>query len=244
MDRVRKLLDPSAPEPSTARGYLDLLGDDPATATESLAQRLMHSSALPAIYERVWRPTLLGLAKGPLGPTTGQEMTMLSDMLRLSHGDVVLDVACGPGNIARALATHVGDGGLVVGIDASRTMLDRAVRESERYTYRSRLAFVRGDAVDLPFTSGTFDAVSCFAALYLFDRPFDALSGMARVLRPGGRLAIMTTRSLPVLGEAFRAVSGVRMFGDDEVTGALEERGFTGIRRRTSGLIQFVSATR
>lgn len=204
----------------------------------------MRTDALPVIYERLWRPALIGLAKGPFGPSTAQEMAMLRDMLALSPGDRVLDVACGPGNIARSLASHVGDGGRVVGVDASPSMLERAVHDSVRYTHRSRLAFVRGDAVDLPFAPGSFDAVSCFAALYLFDRPFDALASMATALRPGGRLAIMTTRRVPVAGELFSRLSGVRMFADDEVTSALAELGFTDVLQRTTGLIQFVTGRR
>ncbi len=213
----------------------------------TLAQRLMHSAALPAIYERLWRPALLGLAKGPLGPTMAQEMTLLRGMLALAPGARVLDVACGPGNVARALAAHVGDTGRVVGLDASPTMLAKASSESARYVYRDRLRFVRADAVELPFRPASFDAVSCFAALYLFDRPFDALAAMAGTLRPGGRLAIMTTRRAPLLGplnEVFGQVSGVRMFGDAEVESAFGRLGLTGVTRRTTGLIQFVSGQR
>lgn len=243
MDRVLKLLDPSLPAPSSGKGYLDLLGDGPSR--DSIAQRLMNSTALPLIYERLWRPAFLGLAKGPTGPTTAQEMAMLRDMLALAPGSVVLDVACGPGNVARALATHVGDSGLVVGLDASATMLSRAVAETTRFLYADRLEYVRADAVTLPFRPGSFDAVSCFAALYLFDRPFDALDSMVRALKPGGHLAIMTTRRLPAAGplnDAFAQLSGVRMFTDTELTQALSARGLTEIRQRTTGFIQFLSA--
>lgn len=245
MERVLKLLEPPVTDPDRTRGYLDLLPEGPGD--DSIAQRLMRSSALPQIYERLWRPALIGLAKGPLGPSTAQEMALIRDLLALSPGDVVLDVACGPGNVARALAPAVGEAGLVVGLDASASMLDQAVAETARSPYRERLEFVRADAVSLPFHTGCFDAVSCFAALYLFDWPFEALSSMARVLRPGGRLAILTTRRLPGIGplnDVFGRLSGVRMFGDDEVSAALAERGFTEVRRRRSGLMQFVAGVR
>ncbi|ACZ91224.1 class I SAM-dependent methyltransferase [Streptosporangium roseum] len=237
LDRIRELLIPVLPEPTSDAGYLDLLGEK--SPAGSPAQRLMRSGFLPRIYERFWRPALIGAMKGPLGPDTGQEEALVRAMLALGPADLVLDVACGPGNITRALARDVDDG-LVVGIDASATMLARAVRD----TPAGHIGYVRGDAVDLPFRPASFDAVCCLAALYLFDRPFEALAGMARVLRPGGRIALLTTRRLPLAGpvnDVAGAVSGVRMFGDREVTGALARLGFSGVRQKTYGLMQFVS---
>ncbi|MFF5206641.1 methyltransferase domain-containing protein [Streptosporangium sp. NPDC000396] len=238
LDRIRELLDPALAECSSEHGYLDLLGEEPID--ESIAQRLMHSGLLPRIYERFWRPALIGAMKGPLGPSTGQEMALVRRMLELGPGDHVLDVACGPGNVTRALAQSIGDDGLAVGIDASATMLTRAVQDTEA----GNVGYVRGDAVNLPFRPASFDAVSCLAALYLFDRPVEALAGMARALRPGGRIAIMTTRRLPLIGpvnDVVGVASGVRMFGDHEVTDALTRLGFSGLRHRTYGLTQFVS---
>ncbi|MDP9865006.1 MULTISPECIES: class I SAM-dependent methyltransferase [Streptosporangium] len=237
LDRIRELLDPALPEPSTGHGYLDLLGEERVDA--SPAQRLMRSGFLPRIYERVWRPALIGAMKGPLGPDTRQEVALVRGMLALGPADQVLDVACGPGNVTRALARDI-DGGLVVGIDASAPMLARAVRD----TRSGSVGYVRADAVDLPFRPASFDAVCCLAALYLFARPFDALAEMARVLRPGGRIAVMTTRRLPLAGplnDVAGALSGVRMFGDHEVTDALARLGFSGVRHRVYGLTQFVS---
>ena len=48
------------------------------------------------------------------------------------------------------------------------------------------VAYVRGDAADLPFRDGSFDAVCCFAALYLIEDPLLAVAEIARVLAPAG----------------------------------------------------------
>ena len=89
-------------------------------------------------------------------------------LLGLTPGDGVLDVACGPGNFTREFAQIVGAGGLAVGIDASATMLARAVADTTR---PASVAYVRGDAEALPFRDASFDAVCCFAALHLFADP-------------------------------------------------------------------------
>lgn len=242
--RALELLAPDArpAAPQLERGYLDLLGSSAPAATGT-AQRLMFTGAVPVIYERWWRPGLGRVAKGVFGPGMEDEHRIAADLLGLGRGDRVLDVACGPGNFTRGFAGSVGAAGLAVGIDASVTMLDRAVRD----TSASNVAYVRGDAVALPFSDGVFDAVCCFAALHMFAEPFVALDHMARVLGPGGRIAILTscrlrTEPLRALDGLAGLASGQRMFEPDEITGALRARGFTDVRQRVTGLTQFVGA--
>jgi SAM-dependent methyltransferase len=246
IERALPLLEPDQRPagPDTSKGYLDLLGGEEPPSTGP-AQDLMLSGIVPAVYERWWRPALGRLAKGLFGPGMADEHRIARLLLGLGRGDGVLDVACGPGNFSRQFARVVGPTGLVVGIDASPTMLRRAVRDSGS----SNLAFVRGNAVALPFRDASFDAVCCFAALHLFADPFTAIDHMARVLTPGGRLAIFTscrTRSSPMrtLDGLASTRSGMRMFEHDEITGALEDRGFVDVSQRITGLTQFVGGRR
>jgi SAM-dependent methyltransferase len=246
IERALPLLEPDKrpSHPDTSKGYLDLLGDEEPASTGP-AQDLMLTGIVPTVYERWWRPALGRLAKGLFGPDMSDEHRIARLLLGLGPGDGVLDVACGPGNFSRRFARVVDHTGLVVGIDASSTMLRRAVRDSSA----SNLAYVRGNAIALPFRDESFDAVCCFAALHLFACPFVALDHMTRVLTPGGRLAIFTscrTRSSPMrtLDGLATASSGMRMFEPDEITGALEERGFADVSQRITGLTQFVGARR
>jgi SAM-dependent methyltransferase len=243
--RALPLLDPAArPDaPDLAHGYLDLLGDNAAAdgVASSPAQRLMLTRALPAVYERWWRPAWGRVLKGAFGGGMRDEHRIARLLLGLTPGDGVLDVACGPGNFTREFAQVVGPGGLAVGIDASPTMLARAVAD----TPVGAVAYVRGDAVALPFRDASFDAVCCFAALHLFADPDTALDHMTSVLTPGGRIAILTSCRLSsapgqAINELAGTQSGMRVFGPDEIVDGLRDRGYAEVRQRIAGLAQFV----
>ncbi|HKG65038.1 MAG TPA: methyltransferase domain-containing protein [Solirubrobacteraceae bacterium] len=224
-------------------GYLDLLGEAGDPTGRGPGQRLMVSRALPLIYERLWRPLGGRVLMGALGPSMAGERRIALEMLEIGAGDTVLDVACGPGNFTRAFADEAGPDGLVVGLDASPTMLAQAARERPG----DGVEYVRASATDLPFTDASFDAVCCFAALYLIEEPLLAVAEIARVLAPGGRVALLSSVSrgpLPagVANAVVRPLTGVRIFGRDDLTRELRAQGLTVVRRRVSGFAQFVSA--
>jgi demethylmenaquinone methyltransferase / 2-methoxy-6-polyprenyl-1,4-benzoquinol methylase len=101
-------------------------------------------------------------------------------------GDRVLDVACGTGDLAVADARA---GGRVTGLDFSAEMLERARRKAPR------LDWVRGDALALPFADGSFDVATIgFGARNLCDLE-TGLRELRRVLRAGGRLAVLELTS-------------------------------------------------
>lgn len=221
-------------------GYLDLLGQDAPEST-GITQDLMLSRIVPVVYERWWRPALGRAFKGVTGPGMAEEIRIARLSLGLTKGDRVLDVACGPGNFTREFAKAVGSDGLAVGIDASPTMLARGVDDNPA---GMPIALVRGDATKLPFADGSFDSVCCYAALHLFPDPMDSLADMRRVLGPGGRIAIMTSVRRQVTVKPMKPVverlSGMRVFEPEQITDVLADHGFEGIRRRVSGLVQFV----
>jgi SAM-dependent methyltransferase len=244
IERALELVEPSrrTAEPELDHGYLDLLGEERA-AGSGPGQRLMESAGLALIYERLWRPVLGRVLMGAMGPGMGDERRLAIEMLELEEGDTVLDVACGPGNFTRAFAPVVGSPGLVVGIDASSAMLARAVQE----TRDENVAYLRGDASSMPFRDGSFDGVCCFAALYLIEDPFAAIDEMVRVLAPGGRIALLSSVNRGLLpasatNAVMRPLSGIRIFGRDEITRALSRRRMGRVAQRVSGLGQFVSA--
>jgi demethylmenaquinone methyltransferase / 2-methoxy-6-polyprenyl-1,4-benzoquinol methylase len=111
-----------------------------------------------------------------------------------------LDVACGSGKLASELK-RLSAGGLVVGLDFSSRMLAMATAQTRGPVY------VRGDGLELPFADMSFDAVTVAFGLRNFADPGRGLGEMRRVLRPGGRAAVLEfvrPRRGPV-GAAYRA---------------------------------------
>ncbi len=208
---------------------------------------LMESPLLASVYERYWRPGLGRIAKGLTGPSMSGEYKLAAELMDVKQGDVVLDLACGPGNFTRRFAKLVAPGGLAVGFDASEAMLERALTEVGN-AGTSNVSFVRGDASNLPFADATFDSACCFAALHMFSDPMLTLDELARVLKPGGRLTLLTScrpTQVPGLGTFATAVSefsGQKMFGRNEITGALQDRGFLITKQIVGGVHQTVGA--
>lgn len=116
-------------------------------------------------------------------------------------GDRVLDVACGTGDLTQAFART--EAGEVVGLDFTRPMLDIAEHKQQRLSPKagSKITYVEGDAMALPFEDASFDVLSIAFGIRNVQEPRKALSEFARVLKPGGRLVILefdTPRFAPV----------------------------------------------
>jgi demethylmenaquinone methyltransferase/2-methoxy-6-polyprenyl-1,4-benzoquinol methylase len=165
-------------------------------------------------------------------------------------GDRVLDACCGTGDLALAAER---EGGVVTGLDFSPKMLERARRKSETITW------VEGDLLELPFEDGSFDAATVgFGVRNVADLEA-GLAELRRVLRPGGRLAILEItqprgllrpffslwfdRIVPLVGKVLpggRAYTylpaSVRRFpGAEELVALLERDGFEHVRVRLLG---------
>ena len=113
---------------------------------------------------------------------------LLLNEFDLDRGAVVLDVATGPGTVARIAAQRVGPYGRVVAADISRPMLDVA-RSKPSPPGAAPISYIESPATPLAVESAVFDVVACQQGLQFFPDRLAALGEMRRALKPDGHLA-------------------------------------------------------
>lgn len=153
------------------------------------------STSAAQIYEKSLVPALFG-----------QWVEPMLDSVNPVEGDRLLDVGAGTGVVARAALTRVGETGSVVALDPNEGMLAVAKRLAPALDVR------RGVAEDLPLGDDEIDCVTCQFALMFFADRARAISEIARVTRPGGRVAVATWAAVEEL-PGFAAM--VDLFGDE-----------------------------
>ncbi len=124
--------------------------------------------------------------------------------LRLRRGDSFLDVACGTGDLALAVGRY-GGAGRLAGIDFAGRMLEIA-REKASDRKGGSLSLAQAAAESLPFRSGSFDAAGAAFGIRNVPDRLGALEEMARVVRPGGKVAVLefTSGDLGAVGFLLR----------------------------------------
>ena len=101
---------------------------------------------------------------------------------------LILDVATGTGRLPLLMARNGAFEGHVIGLDASRLMLNVARQKVAAERFERCITLMRHDANELPFADNSYDVVTCLEALEFLPDPHGALGEMRRVLRPGGLL--------------------------------------------------------
>jgi arsenite methyltransferase len=228
------LIDPPA-EPDVSKGYLDLLGN----AAED-AGPAKNTGPIQAVWASSIGSMLFDNSQA-IGRRLLAAWQLPIEWLNIPHGGIALDVGSGPGSVTASLARAAGPDGLALGVDISEPMLARAVRAEAG----PQVGFLRADAQRLPLRDQTVDAVVSIAVLQLIPEPAAALAEIARVLRPGGRVALM----VPTAGRAAQLWKklpniGAYVFGEDELGDILEDRGFVSVRTKNVATLQWVRAKR
>lgn len=222
----------------------------PPTETKAAAVEAMFDRIAPR-YDRLNALLTLGL------DSRWRRRTVAS--LGLPRGSSVADLACGTGPLCRVLEKA---GYAATGFDSAQGMLDSA---------RTTAALVRADILDLPLADGSVDGVTCgFALRNVTDLPA-CFREMARVLRPGGRAALLEvaepenralraghalyfSRVVPFVGGLLSDRSAYRYLPESVtylpptsvMLDQLRDAGFADVRRELLGLgaAQLVTATR
>jgi SAM-dependent methyltransferase len=231
---LRRAIDLLADPPADldfGKGYLDLLEDQPQTDATP-----RNTGAIQAVWASGLGSLLYDNAQA-FARKLVSAWQLPIEWLNIPAGGVALDVGSGPGNVTASLARAAGVDGLALGVDISEPMLARAVSAAAG----DNVGFLRADAQQLPFRDETFDAATSLAVLQLIPDPVTTLAEIVRVLRPGGRVAVM----VPTAGRGGEFLrwlpnGGVHFFTEDELGDAFEELGLVGVRAKTLGSIQWV----
>ncbi len=160
------------------------------------------------------------------------------EVLALNAGEAAVDVGCGIGLLTYEMALEVGSDGQVIGIDSSSDMLTHA---AERCADFDQVEIKEGDVRDLPLGDQTCDAAACVQVLLYAEDVPGAIAEMRRVLRPGGRIAVLETDWRSVILSSSDQATTRRVFEawDDAVASPnlpvrlapiLREQGFTAVR--------------
>ncbi len=225
-------------------GVVDFLGDEIATPTWT--QSIMEQAFYSKFYENIFRPKLTRFVTSR---SIKRDIKLSLFELKLEPDWIVLDLACGTGNYARAIAKSLDEErGFVIAVDISWSMLRKAskYREEEGVV---NLHFVRASAEKLPLIDGQMDAAHCTGAFHLFPNKREALKELHRVLKVGGRLVIGTflqgESSLVRHAQAYSEQAlGFKWFDHDELIELIETNGFKVERVNIAGLAVTVTAIR
>jgi ubiquinone/menaquinone biosynthesis C-methylase UbiE len=150
-------------------------------------------------------------------------------LLGVEPTDRVLEIGFGPGIAIRALsrrATH----GLVCGVDHSAVMVRQATRRNRDAVRAGRVDLRLGAAEHLPTFAEPFDKVLAVNNMGMWREPDERLKEIHRLMRPGGRIAIVSQPQCP------GATAETTMAAGHEIAARLMAAGFTGIRSDTRAL--------
>jgi SAM-dependent methyltransferase len=156
---------------------------------------------LEPLKERM-RATWMAGDFGKIAEYTAIDAERFVDDLRITPAMQVLDVACGTGNLAIPAARK---GAQVTGVDIATNLLDQA--RARASAEGLQITFKEGDAEQLPFPDTQFDLVmTMFGAMFAPD-PAKVASELARVCRPGGKIAMANWTPDGFTGRMFRLTS-------------------------------------
>ena len=203
------------------------LGEQSAPSSAAgLAQRVMEDRALVKLYESHLRPQFLRVMGGNWADhlSPGDEDAYIMQAPPPAPGPV-LDLACGTGRWTRVVAGKVG-AERVIGLDLSWAML------VEGKALLRHVAFVRGNALRLPFSDGVLGAANCFNALQILADPEGVIRELGRCLRKDAVLTCFSFRRAPrgvyrYFQSRFERAAKVQSFREEDIRAWLANAGMT-----------------
>lgn len=157
-------------------------------------------------------------------------------LLAVKAEAAVLDVGCGGGKAVRRTA-QLTPRGKVCGIDYSELSVRRARRENRRAIRAGRVEIRQASVSELPFADNSFDCATAIETIYFWPSPKEDLQEVLRVLKPGGRLAVVC-EMVHREGEPERyaeaaALLNLRVPSAESLKGLLRDAGFQSVQAQT-----------
>ncbi len=147
---------------------------------------------------------------------------IILDKLKLKKDDRYVEIGFGGGALLKRALQYVS---YAAGIDHSSDMLD-ATKEQLKESSYDELDLVQGDAASLPWEDESFTAAACANMFFFVEKPQEVLNEIHRVLKPGGRFA-MVTMSNGILGKLmFGFLYSLKTYSNQEMISMLSEAGF------------------
>lgn len=186
------------------------------------------------IARQAGRPDgLLGrLLLGVMARETARFNAEVLEALAVAAGEHVLEIGFGHGRTLLAAAERAPDTRFG-GVDVAPTAVRAATRRCRALVEAGRLDLRAGDATELPWEPGTFDAAFSVHTLYFWEDPARQLAELHRVLRPGGRLVLGFRERTDEALARFPA-STYRFYATDEVAAMLATAGFRSVEVRSA----------
>ena len=151
------------------------------------------------------------------------------EFLDVQPTDRVIELGCGPGVALAALADRA-HRGVVVGVDQSEVMIGQARRRNAAAVRAGRVRLVHSPVQRLEAPDGPFDAALAVNTVGFWPEPADRLHEIGRLLRPGGRIALVSQPRCP------GATAATSVAAADELAALLSEAGFEALRVETLDL--------
>lgn len=193
-----------------------------------IKQRLVHTAVRQFHHPRGAGGHIAGWVMGRRSSNV-QRNRWAVKLLDVQPGERVIELGCGPGVAVAALARRATQG-LVVGVDHSAVMIGQARRHNTAAIRAGRVRLIHTPVQRLPLTERPFDAALAVNTVGVWPEPTARLREIGRMLRPGGRIALVSQPRCPGATAATSAAAA------DELAARLSEAGFENIRFETLAL--------
>lgn len=155
---------------------------------------------------------------------------IILEKLALRQEDAYFEIGCGGGILLRQALEKVAT---AAAVDHSEDMVALSRRNNEAAVREGRAEVVQGDVAALPWADDHFSAGASANMFFFVEKPQEALNEACRVLRPGGRFAMVTLADSLIAKLTFGWLYQLRLYSDAEMRAMLETAGFSQVEVRT-----------